>query len=325
MIRRISNRNRGKEQLNHSLGLLSKQSKLEYTGEYGTEMTTFLPFIAWLKQEGLLRGKKIISYQGMRPYYFFLADDEFEEKDEARRFISVARRYWPYNNDFADVSNPWNIYPDFRAHYKNSNSLKGRPVLFIQNKFTVEWDIGPINYIPLHSLRRLLEITAEKYHVVYSCPRQPPSGYSNDHNTACDYPDRAIVNQFDHATDLERDCLSSGQDYNLTKLRILANTHLFVSVQGGGANVLPYFGDSLVLLFHIKGKEYPYTYKHGAYKNLSKTPPKLLLARNISEFEKGISLISHIKNNGENIVLPSPYRRSGLPWSARTTMMRLSI
>ncbi|QKQ24993.1 hypothetical protein [Candidatus Reidiella endopervernicosa] len=259
----------------------------------------------------------------MRPYYFFLDEDEFEEKDEPRRCLPVHERYWPYCNEFDGVVNPWKVYIDYRGHYRSSQSRGERPTLFVQNKFTVEWDVGPINYMPLYALERLMDLTADRYQVIYSCPRIPLSGYSDDHNSACHYPDREIINRYNHVTDLEQSTLESGGDYNRTKLNLLADAQVYVAVQGGGANILPYFGGSVLFLLHQKGREYPYTYKNGAYKSLSESPPELMLARNAKAFDKGLRVIEYLESVKGELRLPSPYRLSSLPWSARKSIIKL--
>ena len=41
--------------LQQTLEQLKQKGYLEYTGEYGAELTTFIPFVAWLNQEGILK------------------------------------------------------------------------------------------------------------------------------------------------------------------------------------------------------------------------------------------------------------------------------
>ena len=57
-----------------ALHRLKTTGAIEYTGEYGAELTTFLPFAFWLKTQGLLSGRRVVTYRGMRPYYYFLED-----------------------------------------------------------------------------------------------------------------------------------------------------------------------------------------------------------------------------------------------------------
>lgn len=293
--------------LKHSIELLRKNGALEYTGEYGAEITTFIPFVAWLKKEGLLSGRKIVTYAGMRPYYFFLDDNEFEEKQEPRRWLPNEERYWPTNSTYTAVKSPWHCYPDYRKHYAGSGRTFERPVLFVQNKFTVEWLTGPINYMPINSLKTLFELTRDHFDVVYSRPRERMAGYSADHNTFCDYPDRAVLADFPHVIDFEQSCQANKAEYNREKLEILAKARLFIAVQGGGAHILSCFGNSLLLLLHhhIGAKEeYPHAYQHGPYKYLSPKPPKLLVARDFADFHRGAEIIAHARFKEGKIMLP---------------------
>lgn len=55
--------------------------------------------------------------------------------------------------------------PDYRARYRGQGMTFGRPVLFIQNKFTVKWDSGPVNYLPLWAIETLLMIAWDRFNV----------------------------------------------------------------------------------------------------------------------------------------------------------------
>ena len=296
--------------------MLREQSKLEYTGEFGAEITTFIPFVAWLKQEGHLSGRRIVTYAGMRPYYFFLDEAEFEGKTEPRRWFPASERYWPSNATWTAVSSPWHVYPDYRQHFVRAGRHFHRPVLFIQNKFTVEWGEGPINYLPLNSLQRLLQLTANTFDVVYSRPRGRAAGYSYDDNSTCDYPDRAMISQFAHVTDFEEACQSTSENYNQAKLEVLAKSHLFVAAQGGGAHLLACFGQSLLLVLHNVGPEYPHAYRHGPYKYLSSIPPLLLVAKDTEELNAAIEMVGNVRMQDSKLQLPA---------SAGDVVKRLSL
>ena len=295
--------------LHRSLALLKQNAELEYTGEYGAEITTFIPFVAWLKSLGYLEGRRIVTYAGMRPYYFFLNDEEFLDKTDSRIWLPVEKRYWPFNSTYTAVKNPWHIYPNYRKRYAATGRTFKRPVLFIQNKFNVEWDIGPINYIPLRSLWGLLKLTADKFDVVYSRPHGKLAGYSLDHTPFCEYPDRAIIKQFSHVLDFEEECQATGALYNQIKLEMLAKANMFVAVQGGGAHIISCFGNALFLLLHhresLREREYPHAYSKGAYKYLCSYPSKLLVARDYGVFHKGIGVVGYTTVSDEKIVIPN--------------------
>ncbi len=273
---------------------LKETGKIEYTGEYGNEITTFIPLVNWLKQEGLLHDRKVLTYRGMRPYYFFLDDDEFSAKDVNRHWVPEHARDWPTNSTYTATRKAWHRPPDYRAFYMTRARTFSRPTLFIQNKFALEWGYGPINYLPLIHLKNLLSLTARKFQIVFSRPGTRPagSGYSDDHNIICDYPDLDIVRQFQDALVLEEIAAREGRSYNEVKLEVLAGTHLFFAVQGGGAHLLAAFGSSLLAILHRWGSEFPHAYQRGPYKYLSNDPPKLLIARDDAVLDSAIRVFA---------------------------------
>lgn len=306
--------------LQHCLTRLACEGKLEFSGEYGNEITTFIPFVAWLHRHGHLDGRCIVTYAGMRPYYFFLDDDQFKAKREPRRWLRQKERYWPSNTTYSAKASPWHVYSDYRKYYAASGPCFERPVIFIQNKFAIEWGVGPINYIPLNGLKDFLELTAGHFDVVYSRPHSLPesAGYSKDHNVMLSYPDIAVLDEFPHVHHFERLCADGNADYNRTKLEILAKSHLFVAVQGGGAHILACFGNSLMLLLDCEEnmrvrKEYPHAYQHGPYKYLAECPPTLMVARNYGDFNAALKALGRARFVNSNLLLPaevSPFLRS---------------
>ena len=282
------------ELLEIALRNLKERGVIEYDGEFGSEITTFIPFVAWLKREGLLKDRRVVSYRGMQPYYFFLDDGQFQPKPERRMFRPEAKRKWPSNNMHTATLQQWHACPDYRSHYAGSGRSFDRPVLFIQNKFAVEWNAGPINYLPLFALDQLFRLSIDRFDIVYSRPGNAVvgDGYAGDHNSPCDYPDLAVARRFGNVEILEETCLRTGADYNTTKLEILAKAHIFVAAQGGGAHLLSCFDNSLLLVLHREGREYPHAYAEGPYKYLSDPPPILLVARDNEQLVQGIKVIS---------------------------------
>ncbi len=286
------------ELLRSALERLKATGVIEYTGEFGAEATTFIPFVFWLKTQGLLRGKSVVTYVGMRPYYYFLGEDELLEKPDVRDYLPPNERPWPSNSTWHATRQSWHVMPDYRARYRDQGQAFAKPLLFVQNKFSVEASRGPINYLPLRELEMLFEQTEGRFDVVYSRPRTLPraSGYTIDRNDDCTYPDLPLVQRFKHVMSLEDLCIDNNTPYNLTKLEILAKCHLFIAVQGGGANVLANFGQSLLLVLHYHGHEYPHAYKIGPYKYLATPAPVLMLARRHWQFERGIKVFTSVQS-----------------------------
>ena len=310
--------------LNQSLERLKRTSVLEYTGEYGAEVTTFIPFAAWLKREGILRGRRIRTYDGMRPYYFFLSEDELEFKTDQRRWLPVRERYWPSNSTYSATASSWHAYPDYRQHYVRKGMAFQRPLIFVQNKFVIEWGVGPINYIPVAALNQFIAEASNRYTIIYSRPGSVPSnriGYSSDANPALSYPDGRLAERFPNVVHLEKLCADQTLDYNQAKLEILAKCHLFVSVQGGGAHILAAFGNSLMLLLDREenlggdGREFPHAYSRGPYKYLSKVPPRLLVTRNFRDYIAGLQVMKEVTLDAGNIIIPRALKSFVDKWS----------
>jgi hypothetical protein len=296
--------------LRTSLEQLQATGQIEYTGEFGAEITTFIPFIGWLKREGLLQGRRVVTYGGMRPYYFFVDDDEYAEKPGKRRWLPPEERTWPSNTTYAASLQRWHAPPDYRARYVGQGRTFKRPVLFIQNKFTVEWERGPINFISLKHLEALCALSEKgQFDVVYSRPRtqSPSADYTDDENTHCEYPDLSVVRRYPQVLILEDYCADSGAPYNLTKLEILAKSRVCVAVQGGGAHLLACFGSSLMLLLHLVGDEYPQAYTTGPYKYLASPPPVLLVATSFIRMDQGVGLIENVRVEGASFHIDSAH------------------
>ncbi|MGH7749617.1 MAG: hypothetical protein ACREQ5_33350, partial [Candidatus Dormibacteria bacterium] len=286
--------------LARALAGLEATGVIEYSGEFGAEITTFIPFVHWLQTSGRLCGRRVVTYGGMRPYYFFLDDAQYCEKGAKRSWQAHDRRPWPGSSTYSAIRRPWLRPVDFRARYRDQGLAFERPVLFIQNKFCIEWYRGPVNYIPLDSLETLFAFSRDRFDVVYSCPRtgNDRALFVGDDNADCEYPDLSLARSFKNVLVLEDHCASTGAPFNQTKLEILAKSHLFVGVQGGASHLLACFPDSVLLLLHVEGDEYPHAYAAGPYTYLADPAPILLLTRRIWEFRRGVALMGALTVEG---------------------------
>ena len=132
--------------------------------------------------------------------------------------------------------------------------------------------------------------------------------YVTDENSFCDYPDLPLVRGREGVLVLEDHCEATGADYNLTKLQILARTHHFAAVQGGGAHLLAYFGQSALLLLHLKGEEFPHAYQAGPYRYLAEPAPMLLLARDNPSFRSAVPVLAQCRREGGAMTVPGSFQ-----------------
>ncbi len=245
------------------LDFFPEGSVLSYDGEFGCEMACFVPFVKHLHDGGHLRARKIATHAGMESYFFWLSTEQMIKRKRARFSIDPKYRF-PTPNAYEGSARPtpFNANVDYRAAFRNADPLSrllgrdgfdAKPTVFVQNKFTVEWMDGPINYFPLILMHAVFNAYRDKYNFVYSRPgMKAVDGYSVDENNFCTYPDREVMERFDIPC---LELMSGPYSYNEQKLRICAHVDKFITVQGGGSYVFSMFPDSEIHLLHKVGPE----------------------------------------------------------------------
>jgi predicted O-linked N-acetylglucosamine transferase (SPINDLY family) len=270
---------------------------LEYSGEFGAEITGFLPYMHWLSDVGLLKDRKVRTYAGMACFYRGLNCGGIEEKSEPRDFVhpdafpdwmSVKDTH-TFDRTYAD--SPFHRYPDMRAMFAGVELFpeverSGKPILVIHNKYCDEWNRGPINFIPCNVLEEMLTRFEREYSVVYIRHGMAgeAAGYSGDHNTGLDYDDRSVLER--HPDCLVFDDLFAAyraeggrRTVNEMKGAIYARCRHFISVQGGGAQQMAYYDGSIVAVLHRAGHEERWAYEGGYFRFAANPAPRLLVTR----------------------------------------------
>lgn len=275
---------------------------LEFTGEFGTELIIFLPFVTWLSRQGYLRRRRIRSYRGMRSFYEPLDIAGFDEKPDGRAFVHVVDRpaWLPVrdedNFDGRKMPSPFHADPDLRAVFRDMplrlpELEEGLPLLVVHNKYNWEWKFGcPINYLTLASLEAIFARLRHTYRIVYirhgKVPLDP--SYCHDRNRMIGgFGDNEVLAAHPEVLDFDalfaRFVAAGGpQDVNLFKNALYARCRHFISAQGGGAHHIACFSGSRVLVQHRTGVEHVWPYV-GYYRWLATPPVQLAVA--ISEAE----------------------------------------
>ncbi len=259
---------------------------LEFRGEFGSELACFLPFIYWLHSIGGMNDRKILTYSGMRPFYYFLSPEQYTEKSERRRHYQTYNRspFTPNIDEHIAFRKPLEFYPDYRSVYRNAIFRMDRPILVIHNKYNKEWDGGPVNHLGLELLDKLLGELRHHFFCVYIRPgiSTRPSDFSEDANTVFEFDDRDVLSSYDDV--LIFDDLASrfngGSKYNLLKNLLYANTHHFICAQGGASYHPAMFSGSCIAVNHKVGLETQFAYAHGLYRHLSNPCPIMLITKN---------------------------------------------
>jgi hypothetical protein len=263
--------------------------RLVVEGEFGAEVNSFVPFVYWLHLTGLMRGRQVCTYAGMRPFYFFLADGEIAEEARPRRYVPPpARPAWlPNRDDHAARRTGFEVFPDYRRHFRDGAFAGDKPLLVIHNKATAEWSGPPVNVIPLPILDRLFGALTGRFRVVYLRPgiHGTPCGYSADHQPDLPFDDLAVLQRHPEVVLFDEIAAERAgrTGYNETKLRLYAHADFHITVQGGNAHLLTMFPGGMVAILHRLGQEIRHSYRDGPFGYAAAPRPRWLICRNPDE------------------------------------------
>lgn len=261
-------------------GRLCNAQQLVMDNEFGCELALYIPYYYYLWCAGLWFDNVVTTYKGMKPFYFFLPSHCVFEVEKRRHWVPGERRLLPLANKCGfkfRLDTRWWRPPPFRDFYQRNNHLDlstEKPLLVIQNKYNEEFCAGaPLNFFNLTTLSALIERFANAYQIVYlrPCPaRLSDSSYSWDHNR--DVPYNLDFEWLEEHPEYKVETLESIQacctnvaSYNEVKLWLFAKCENYISVQGGGSLLMPFFARRMLVL-HKEGSELASSvYKPGSW------------------------------------------------------------
>ena len=223
-----------------------KYKVISYQGEFQQELCFVLPFAYWHFLNGTLQ--KTISSKNTAELYFFSPDhEEVYEK-----------RVWQYNNNNFEFPNmthcisfnysKWAQVP-LKKVYSNDLFVFEKPLLIIANKYNIEWDNRPLNFIDKITLERIITTYGNKYQIVYNRPLVTEIISDNSDILDLDEFDW-LKEKYPHVLlmqDLFVQHRASVNNYNHLQLLVYANCQHFISVHGGTAALCSYFGGTNII------------------------------------------------------------------------------
>jgi hypothetical protein len=236
--------------------------------EFGFEVTTYIPYYFYLFSNNLLFDNIIHTFNGMQPYYYFLPECQIETNRTLRCGNRKEKLLVNFDIPGHLDKRYWKA-PNYKEYYKNDIFIYDKPLLVINNKYNIEWDTDPINFISAEILNELVCNLKDKYQIVYirehnneckkgiSCDTSPILNGLKDYEILENYPEVII---FDYLRK-QNENLS----YNEIKCMLYANCDNYITAQGGGANMIPYFAKNTVIL-HKRGREIAQGFYDGFFK-----------------------------------------------------------
>ena len=241
--------------------------------EFGVELALTMPYAYYNRD----KVETIITSKGMKPFYFWCDDvrEEFEERtiDNAHAGLSTLPNDWIHGvNPLEEPGilnyDEWEV-PNYREQYKNSEYDMGK-IVFISNKYNLEHAHEPFGYFDIESLYNMFSyLTEQGYKVIYKRPENTEFVIDQNergtlHNKldiradvegVGNISDRDLPKFFDNVY-LFDDLIGKFKrdDYNLTQMKLMANTDYFISPCGGNT-VLSCLWDRPVITYVTQGKE----------------------------------------------------------------------
>lgn len=240
---------------------LCNKNQLYVRNEFGNELILYIPYYYYLYVNNLLFDNKISTYFGMKPYYYFMKSENIVERKEERIYTSPKDNFLLVNNlDYlVHFNRKFWMPPPYISVYKNDIFTYDKPLLIIHNKYNVEWDIKPFNYIDIATLDKILSLLIHKYQIIYIRPNNiknklTDKGFSIDQNLILDdFEDYNLISQkYNTNVILFDDLLNQHEfSYNELILRLFSNCVNYISVQGGNSYLVSYFAKNMAIYHKV--------------------------------------------------------------------------
>ena len=229
--------------------------------EWGNELVRVVPFIyyQYLQKNTV----KIETTKGMRPFYYFLEDENV--------VIKYQNRYRMNGIHLKDIPNQ-NLYdnhldyeywtpPPYKEHFKNEkisypkNKFNcNKPTIIISNKYNKEWLWEAVNAIPIDILDEIFEILKKTHNVIYN--RLNPKYFIGDSDTLPfdAFNDAEILKKHHEVIDVnELYELNQDIDISTFQLVLFSKADKFINVQGGLGHFGAFFGGKQLFYLERNG------------------------------------------------------------------------
>ena len=241
--------------------------------EWGNELVRVVPFIyhEFLQNKNV----KIETTEGMRPFYYFLQDENVVIKYKNRYnmkgiLLNDIPRQHLYDNQ---LDYKYWTPPPYKEYFRNKeiaypeNKLNpDKKTIIISNKYNKEWLWEAINAIPLEILNQLFEKLKKSHNLIYN--RLNPKYIVTDSDTLPfeAFDDASILNKHPEIIDVnELYELNKNLDISTFQLTMFSKADKFINVQGGLGHFGAFFGGKQLFYLERNGHK---NIEHEKLKNL---------------------------------------------------------
>jgi hypothetical protein len=246
---------------------LYSEKQLIVSNEFGNEVIFYIPYFYYLYKNNLLFDNKITTYNGMRPFYYFLKQEQLIEISLKRRHNRLVEIFPFINNLLSDTSEYGQLEIDrtcmLPPPYKNLYEINplDKPLLILHNKGVTDL-CSMQNYIQVDILDLLFDKLKNKYQIIYIRPKNSweLNGFSSDkefiqNENIKDYDYDLIKNKHCNIITIDNLCKKyNSMQYNDIILQLYSSCENYISAQGGSSWLMTYFYKQMVI-YHKEGGE----------------------------------------------------------------------
>lgn len=234
----------------------------DVNGEYGYELFAAVPLVNYYHE----MGEDVIVNAPIGSSLLYPNIKVNEVYKKRHQFLKVdidGKSYYRPNNHIAGCfSRPivgdkmmwedkWSP-PNLKDYYKNQYKIGfDKPSLVISNKIQNEWNLGPVNYLDIETLKSIFEMCSDKFEIIYNRPGI--DDIINDDTPQLKFDDRELCTEYGILT-MQDLCKEFDMDYNQTQMIVYSNSDHFISTQGGNSALASYFGGKNII-YGVKGYE----------------------------------------------------------------------
>lgn len=192
---------------------------------------------------------KVNCKPSLSSLYFFV-----ENKNEVNRF-NDQNDTSTYNFERPPFTKKEWLPPPLKEIFKGKFQFK-KPVVVIQNKFTLEWQEGVFNFFKVEFLEEVFKYLRDKYDIVYIRPESNTPNYYTDENKILEFDDYKVIEERHPYVITMKHLLKTHPklDYNTLQYYTSASSSKHLTTSGGNACVASYFGGDVIIFDSPKGK-----------------------------------------------------------------------
>jgi hypothetical protein len=217
---------------------------IDFQGEFGYELISAVPYAYYLHLNNKLT--RTISCLDTKSLYYF---SNHEERYDKR--ISGGVLQFPICNIHKSEldKSQWNP-PPYKDKFKNNIFIYDKPICVISNKYTMEWEHDPVNFLNIETIKSIIEKLKDKYQIIYN----RPENIVFDDIDLLFFNDKEEIKKIDGVILIENIMKEHNYTINELQMMIFANCDKFISVQGGNSILSSYFGGENHI-YAVKGGE----------------------------------------------------------------------